>query len=209
MGPPSGAGRLPFMSGAEERIEELRRRIAEVAEEFAAAAAAALEASLGGAMKRLVADHAEWFNRFDERTAAALRRTVEETIRKSAMDVGGRLHDEDLWLAPSVVVGGSPAPALDTPANRVWIQLLNGARQLDLVLAEFGLPPSDIPEPGGGHYGLQPQRLSALDPSGRLARLWGRYRQLHEGYARALREPEEERERQAREEARRRWLERH
>ena len=50
------------------------------------------------------------------------------------------------------------------------------------MLNEFGLPPSAYPDWGGGHYGLQPQTVEQLDPSGTLTRLWDRYRGLRQRY---------------------------
>jgi hypothetical protein len=87
------------------------------------------------------------------------------------------------------------------------VAILNGADALDPVLNEFGLPPSVVPDPGGGHYGLQPQRLGDLDPSGTLGRLWRRYVGLYEQYREALQRMPEEKAARERDEAIRRWRE--
>jgi hypothetical protein len=187
------------------RISSAREAILSLAEEFAEAARRAVEAALTQAMERLVVRYADWFNRLDDRTARALREATQATIQRSAAKVGERLKDPDVWLSPSVLVDDQPEPELDDPANRVWIALLNAADPLDPVLIEFGLTPSDVPDRGGGHFGLQPRTARELDRKGTLAPLWGRYRKLYEAYRRAVRAPEEARERRDEDEARRRW----
>jgi hypothetical protein len=186
------------------RITSAREEIISLAGEFAETARRTVETVLTRAMERLVVRDADWFNRLDDRTATALRDTVQRTIERSSVRVGERLKDPDLWLSPSVMVDGQPEAQLDEPANRVWIALLNAADPLDPVLTEFGLQPSDVPDRGGGHFGLQPKTAGELDPRGTLAVLWTRYRKLHESYRRALKEL---RERQGEDEARRRWNE--
>jgi hypothetical protein len=189
------------------RIASAREAILSLSQEFAEVARRSVESALDRAMEQLVLRYADWFNRLDDRAAVALRETVQRTIQRSAARVGERLKEPDVWLSPSVVVDGAPEPQLDEPANRVWIALLNAADPLDPVLTEFGLQPSDVPDRGGGHFGLQPKSVAELDPKGALAGLWGRYRKLYEAYRRALRAPEELRERLDRDEARRRWNE--
>jgi hypothetical protein len=189
------------------RIASAREAILSLSEEFAEVARRTVETALGRGMERLVVRYADWFNRLEDRAAAALRETVHRTIQRSAAKVGERLKDPDVWLSPSVVVDGDPQAKLDEPANRAWIALLNAADPLDPVLTEFGLQPSDVPDRGGGHFGLQPKTLEELDPKGALAGLWGKYRRLYEEYRRAVRAPEELRERLDRDEARRRWNE--
>ena len=191
----------------EARIASAREAILSLSQEFAEVARHSVESALDRAVERLVLRYADWFNRLDDRAAVALRETVQRTIQRSAARVGERLKDPDVWLEPSVVVDGGPQPRLDEPANRAWIALLNAADPLDPVLTEFGLQPSDVPDQGGGHFGLQPKSLGELDPKGALAGLWGRYRKLYEAYRRALRAPDELRERLDRDEARRRWNE--
>lgn len=115
-----------------------------------------------------------------------------------------RLDDPDVWLSPqirledrregtgrsreragwvsgllgrrSVRAGRSSIGDLTSPPNRIWVALLTAARQVDPVLEEFGFEPSPTPDPGGGHFGLQPRTLTELDPTGRLGRLWRQYR---------------------------------
>jgi hypothetical protein len=187
------------------RITSAREEIISLAGQFADTARHTVETALTRAMERLVVRFADWFNRLDDRTATALREAVQRTIERSAVRAGERLKDPDLWLSPSVMVHGEPQPRLDEPANRVWIALRNAAVPLDPVLTEFGLQPSDVPDQGGGHFGLQPNTLAELDPKGQLAGLWAKYRRLYESYRRALRAPEELRERLDEDEARRRW----
>lgn len=188
-------------------IASARQNIEALAAEFAEAARRTVDTSLNRAVQKLVVRQAGWFNQLDERTGAALRNAVAEAIRRSADRVAGRLREADLWLSPSVVLNGDPQPELDDPANRVWIALLNAADPLDPLLLEFGLQPSDVPDRGGGHYGLQPQSVGELDPAGTLAGLWARYRKLYEVYAKALRVPEEKKQQRDEDEARRRWSE--
>ena len=158
-------------------------------------------------MERLIAARAEWFNGLQPEAVAALRRSVRAAIRRGSDDVRRRLQETDLWLHPTIELARGPVDSLDHPNHRAWVAILNGADALDPVLNEFGLPPSTIPDPGGGHFGLQPQRLSELDTRGSLARLWRRFLGLHAQYREALRRiPEEERARE-RDEALRRWRE--
>jgi hypothetical protein len=192
------------------QLQDSLAEILAVGNEFAAAAERALVGSLSSAAERFVARHAEFFNAIDDETTRALRRSVDDTIRSSAVAIAHELRDPDLWLNPSVF----PAPVVDeeedwwgqnpfvlrmariatritdpademrlgNPFNRVWIHLSNGADRLDGVLLEFGFRPSAYSDWGGGHYGLQPQTVDELDPSGRLVRLWERYAKLYRQY---------------------------
>lgn len=222
----------------EPAASEIESEILTVAGEFSAAAKGALDASLHRASEHLVAEHAKWFNSLDPDTIAAMRKAVDETIRSSAAQIGEELKDPDLWLSPSVVLEqreehfenvysrnpfvlvpverklvshvehDMPAGEVDHPFNRVWVHLSNGADNLDGVMKEFGLEPSDTPDWGGGHYGLQPKTVEELDPSGTLKRLWKRY----VGLFRKLRGAEEAvpagyMAASSREEALRRWRE--
>jgi hypothetical protein len=187
------------------RITSARKEIISLAGEFAETARRTVETALTRAMEGLVVRRADWFNRLDDRTATALREAVQRTIERSAVRVGERLKDPDLWFSPSVMVDGEPQPELDHPANRTWIALLNAADPLDPVLTEFGLQPSDVPDQGGGHFGLQPSTVGELDAKGNLGSLWGKYRRLYEAYRRALRAPDELKERRDEDDARRRW----
>jgi hypothetical protein len=125
--------------------------------------------------------------------------------------VAARVADPELWLSPLVIPGGVPEPnrgwndlnvagltgllrrlarrmehedlgGLADANHRVWVALLSAAKPLDPVLREFGLPPSEVPNPGGGHYGLQPTSAAVLDPSGTLERIWGRFRPVYARY---------------------------
>lgn len=104
--------------------------------------------------------------------------------------------------------GGSPTRhrvEVDNPFNRVWIQLSNGADRLDGVLNEFGFTPSNHPDVGGAHFGLQPQTIEELDPSGTLVRLWNRFVKLHARYRELERAAGAATTSEANEEALRRW----
>ena len=98
-----------------------------------------------------------------------------------------------------------PATSVDNPFNRVWVRLSNGADRLDGILDEFALEPNVIADWGGGHYGLQPQTIEELDPSGRLVELWEHYRKAFERYRRLARRAGTQAHDAAREEAIRRW----
>lgn len=192
-------------------MADARRGIALVADRFAAEAERVVAGALSRAMERLIPSRATWFNELDAESANALRRAIEEAIRRSAADIGKRLRNEEIWLRPTVLVeersehGGwrwdwlvfelvrtlvsrsrpaRPGPQLDDPVNRAWIVLLNAADPLDGVLTEFGLQPSALPDPGGAHFGLQPRTLAELDPTGTLAGLWSRYVKLFRRHAR-------------------------
>ena len=178
-----------------------RTEIPEIAERFAEASADCIRASLGGAVDRFVADHADEISRLDGATSDALRSSLEAAVDAAAGQIAARLRDLDLWTSPRVRIEEEPtleetsllgwflgeiglrrirptdAPEerLDDANNRVWIVLLNAADGLDRVLTEFGFVPHHDPDPGGGHFGLQPTTLGALDPQGRLGRIWREY----------------------------------
>lgn len=190
---------------ADARVAELRREMEDLARRFADAAVPALRDALRRSLELLVVARAEWFNELDEASASALRRSAEAAIDRGAERVAERLRDPDLWLNPTVSLPHPPAPNLDQPNHRAWIALLNAADYVDPVLLEYGLAPSDVPDRGGAHYGLQPQRLRDLDPRGTLDRLWRRYLAVSERYRELLRRIPEDRQRQEREEALRRW----
>ncbi len=128
-----------------------------------------------------------------------------------------RLADVDLWLSPLVVPGGVDEPTrgwddlnvagmsgllrrlarkmerrelggLGDANNRAWVALQSAAKPLDPVLREFGLPAAEIPNPGGGHYGIQPSSVAVLDPSGTLERMWRRFRLVYARYSALLRD---------------------
>jgi hypothetical protein len=156
-------------------------------------------------MERLVGSRAEWFNGLNPESAAALRQAIRQGIERGAAKVRRRLQNPDMWLHPTIELARGPTDHLDEPNHRAWVAILNGADALDPVLNEFGLPPSVVPDPGGGHFGLQPQRLEDLDPSGTLGRLWRRYVGLYHQYREALRRLPEEKAARERDEALRRW----
>jgi hypothetical protein len=113
-------------------------------------------------MERLVGTRAEWFNQLKPDSVAALRQAIRRGMERGAEGVRRRLQEPDLWLHPTIEHARGPTEQLDDPNHRAWVAILNGADALDPVLTEFGLPPSVVPDPGGGHYGLQPQRLGDL-----------------------------------------------
>lgn len=187
------------------RAAELRREMEALGGRFADAAVATLREALRRSLERLVVTRAEWFNGLDQASASALRRSTEAAIVHGAEGVGDRLRDPDLWLNPTVSLPHPPRPELDQPNHRAWIALLNAADYVDPVLVEYGLAPSEVPDRGGAHFGLQPQRLRDLDPRGNLDRLWRRYVSVYDRYRDLLRRIPENRRRQEREQALRRW----
>jgi hypothetical protein len=192
-------------------LEGARADVRAIATEFRRAAGPAIGASLHGRLQALVDAEAEWFEAIEPAAQAAFRAAAERAIALAVAEVERRLADEDLWLDPLTAPGWVPATQsawstelpewvigflrlfsskdtgprlgeLDDPANRVWILFLAAAKPLDPVLEEFGLPPSEIPNLGGGNYGLAPRSAAQLDPSGTLSRLWKRYRAAFASY---------------------------
>jgi hypothetical protein len=175
--------------------------IPEITERFADASANCIRASLGGAVDRFVADHADEVSRLDGATSDAFHASLETAVDDAAEQIATRLRDLDLWTSPRVRIEeeptleetsllgwflgeiglrrirptNAPETRLDDANNRVWIVLLNAADGLDRVLTEYGFVPHHDPDPGGGHFGLQPTTLAALDPQGRLGRIWREY----------------------------------
>lgn len=206
--------------GAE--IVAIEAEIAQLADRFGEAARVALQDALGRGLERLVASRGEWFAGLDAETAASLRRSTDQAVASSAAATAERLRDPDLWRSPMTAPGRrepresfwetelpewlvsflrrftrgeeeEPGPeALDDPSNRIWVQLLNAADPLDPILTEFGLAPVAIPDPGGGHFGLQPRTLAELDPGGALRPLWDGYRGLYRRYRQLQRTAVEE-----------------
>jgi hypothetical protein len=191
----------------EGQLEDVREQMVACGEEFASAAESLLVEALERAVERLVVQESEWLNGLRPETLTALRRSVAQTIRGSARATAERLRDPDLWLAPTVSLDHPPGPELDRPNNRAWIRMLRAADALDGVLVEFGLRPSDLPDPGGAHFGLQPQTAAEVDRRGTLTRLWRRYLSVYERHEELIRRIPEEREGFARGEALRRWRE--
>jgi hypothetical protein len=191
--------------------EGARAELRAIATEFCRAAGPATDAALHSRLQALVEAEAEWFEAIEPAEQAAFRVAADRAIANAVAEVERRLAEEDLWLDPLTAPGWVPATEsgwntelpewvigflrllsrkdtrprlneLDDPANRVWILFLAAAKPLDPVLEEFGLPPSEIPNLGGGNYGLSPRNAAQLDPSGTLARLWNRYRIAYEQY---------------------------
>lgn len=189
-----------------------RAEVFAIAEVFRRTAPSIVEADLRRRIEALLEARRVWADGLEPRARGALGQAIDEAITAGARDVDRRLAAEDVWLqpftAPGIVhrpetgwdatlpewIGGflrrftrrQDRPVLedlDDPSNRVWVALLSAARPLDPVLEGFGLAPSDIPDLGGGHYGIQPRTAAQLDPGGELVRLWKRYRLAHERYA--------------------------
>ena len=195
----------------DDALERARIEIAELADEFRAVAAPALEASLARRLDALVEARGEWWNRLAEDVRTGFRSATEGAIRIGVGEAMRRLENEDVWLHPLVAPGvdvrrvgwdasfpdwmhtlvrrfestrrGPALEALDDPGNRIWLALVAAARPVDPVLEEFGLAPSGVPSVGGGHYGLAPKTAEQLDPSGDVLRVWRRYRLAQQRYA--------------------------
>lgn len=218
-------------------LHATQRAISRLAAGFADAAGRALTSALHRRIEDLIVSRADWFNRLDPESVSSLRRSVDDAISVGAEEIAEQLRDEALWIEPATLreafvetpdvdvaagpleVGHGakttgrrvrepmPSGTLDDPMNRVWVRLTNGADRLDGVLTEFGLTPNSLPDPGGGHYGLQPRTAHELDPSGELARLWREYLELYARHRRLEARAEGERASRAEEKARRRWRE--
>jgi hypothetical protein len=192
-------------------LEGARAEVRAVASEFRRAAGPATDAALRWRLQALVEAEAEWFEAIEPGAQAAFRAAADRAIAHAVAELERRLADDDLWLDPLTAPGWAPVSEsgwntelpewvigflrlfsrkdtgprlseLDDPANRVWILFLAAAKPLDPVLEEFGLPPSEIPNLGGGNYGVGPRSAAQLDPSGTLTRLWNRYRIAYERY---------------------------
>jgi hypothetical protein len=191
----------------ERLVEDLRTRILDVGGRFAAEAGPAVAGWLEGAVERLVVAQADRINELRPDAISALRSAVRETSSRAGEEASRRLREPDIWLQPTVALDRDPDRDLAHPNNRAWIAVVGAIRALDPVLVEFGLDARPIPAIGGGHFELEPRRLSDIDRRGSLARLWDRYLDLHERYRETLQRIPEERRRQEREEAIRRWRE--
>jgi hypothetical protein len=199
-------------SADHEAFEAARAEIAEVADEFRAAAHPALTSALERRVDALTEARGEWWNALAPEVRTAFRDSVARAIAAGVDDVVERLADTGLWEAPLTAPGagppergmegapgvgwlsgairrvvGGPSPAtlgnLDDPSNRIWVAMSTAARPLDPILEEFGLPASASPDPGGGHHGLQPRTAAQLDPTGGLTRIWKRYRLAYQRFA--------------------------
>jgi hypothetical protein len=161
--------------GKGDVTEEQLRELTVLGRQFAEAAEPLLVAALERATEGLAVANAERLDGLNEESREAFRRAVTAAIRQGAGDAARSVADEEVWLEPSVNPDQGPERRLDHPANRAWIRLTKGAAPLDPVMGEFGLAPSATPDPGGGHYGLQPRSAAELDPRGALTRLWEMY----------------------------------
>jgi hypothetical protein len=171
----------------------------------------AIAAVLLARLERLVASEPEWHAALSDEVRAAFDDATERAIGQGAAEVEARLT-EDVWLDPLVAPGVRRSPGfswegdlpewlisilraltprrseerlgeLDDVGNRVWIALLAAAKPLDPVLEEFGLAPSEIPDLGGGNFGLAPRNAQELDTAGRHVRSsWNAYRAAYERY---------------------------
>lgn len=196
------------MSSPEDdrRVERLTREIQSLAEEFAARLGPPLTDALQRSLDAFVVERAEWFNRLDDAAVTALRGAVRDGIERAVAEVQARVRDPDLWVNPTIQHSNDPTTSLDSLNHRVWIAILNGADALDPVLTEFGLDPNDVPDFGGGHFGIQPQRARDVDPRGQLGRLWRRYLELYGRRRALLQRIPAERKAGERDTARRRWF---
>jgi hypothetical protein len=186
--------------------------------EFRRTAAPALDAALGWRLESLVQARAEWFGAMKPEVQIAFRAAAGQALALAVAEIDRRLADDELWLDPLTAPGlarareqgwnsdlpewfigivrllspkktGPELGDLDDPGNRVWVALLSAAKPLDPVLEEFGLPPAQAPDIGGGNYGLAPPSAPQLDSSGTLARLWKRYRAAYARYRMLLPDP--------------------
>jgi hypothetical protein len=192
-------------------LEGALTEVRAIAGEFRRAAGPATEAALHWRLQALVETESDWFGAIGPDAQAAFHEAADRAIALAVAEVERRLSDDELWLDPLTAPGlgpayetgwnselpewligifrrfsskdtGPPLGELDDPGNRIWLVFLSAAKLLDPVLEEFGLPPSEIPNLGGGNYGLAPRTAPQLDPSGTLSRLWGRYRLAYERY---------------------------
>ena len=191
----------------QRRADVLEDQIEEVGGRFAEAAGPALARWLDAAVERLVVTQADRINELKPEAMGALRRAVREASGRAGEEAARALRDPDLWIQPTVALDRGPEPELGQPNHRVWIALLRSVRTLDPALTEFGLIPSQVPAFGGARFGLEPRRLSDIDRTGGLARLWDRYLDLYARFRDTLRKIPQEEQRREQEEALRRWRE--
>lgn len=192
-------------------VADARASAITAGETFRRAAVPAIAAVLRARLERLVASDPEWHAALSDEVRAAFDDATERAIGQGAAEVEARLT-EDVWLDPLVAPGVRRSPGsswegdlpewlisvlraltprrneerlgeLDDVGNRVWIALLAAAKPLDPVLEEFGLAPSEIPNLGGGNFGLAPRNAQELDTAGRDVRSsWSAYRAAYERY---------------------------
>jgi hypothetical protein len=191
-------------------LQDARAEVLAAGDAFRRSAGPAISAALRARLEDLVASEPDWYARMTDEVRAAFRDATERAIAHGAAETDARLT-EDVWLNPLIAPGidRSPAPGwdanipdwlvgilralsgkkqpehlggLDDVANRAWVVLLAAAKPLDPVLERFGLVPSDVPDLGGGNFGLSPRNAYELDPSASLRSLWDRYRAAYERY---------------------------
>jgi hypothetical protein len=196
--------------GDPEDVDDTRNRVIASGDAFRRAAVPVTANALRTALERLVASEPEWHAAMGDDARAAFRDATDRAIAEGVAHLEARLTHE-LWLDPLVAPGvrRSPGPSwegdlpdwlvsilraltpgrkeerlgeLDDVANRAWIALLAAAKPLDPVLEEFGLVPSEVPDLGGGNFGLAPRNAEELDPDGSVRSLWNRYRAEYERY---------------------------
>lgn len=193
-----------------DAVAEARERVIAAGEAFRGAVVPAIAAALRARLDDLVATEPGWHASMGEDVRAAFRSATERAIAQGAADADARLTG-DVWLEPLVAPGVDRSPPtawegdlpdwlisvirvlsgkrqperlgeLDDAGNRAWVAVLASAKPLDPVLEEFGLVPSEIPELGGGNFGLAPRNAQDLDPTGSVRSLWNRYRAAYERY---------------------------
>jgi hypothetical protein len=191
-------------------LEDARADVLEAGEAFRRSVATVTSAALRARLEDLIAAEHDWYEEMSDDVRAAFGDAAERAISQAVAELESRLTD-DIWLDPLVAPGIDRAPEpgwdgvlpvwlvgilraltgksrperlgeLDDLGNRVWVAILAAAQPLDPVLEEFGLVPSDVPDLGGGNFGLAPRTARELDPTGELRSLWDRYRAAYERY---------------------------
>jgi hypothetical protein len=179
-----------------DRVAEARASAIAAGNAFRRSAVPAIAAILRARLERLVASEPAWRAAMPHEVRAAFHDATERAIGQGAAEVEARLTD-DVWLDPLIAPGIRRSPGsswdgdlpewlvsilraltprkseerlgeLDDVGNRVWIALLAAAKPLDPVLEEFGLVPSEVPDLGGGNFGLAPKNAEEFDPDGSL-----------------------------------------
>lgn len=191
-------------------LETARSEVLAAADELRRSAGPAVEAALHRRLENLVRRREEFADMTAE-VRTAFDEAAGRAIAQGAAEAERRLANDDLWLDPLTAPGLTTEPGsgwdgalpewliqvlrrltpkrsgtgpgeLDDLNNRAWIALLAVANPLDPVLEEFGLTPSEIPDIGGGNFGLAPPTATELDPTGTLVRAWDRYREAYGRY---------------------------
>jgi hypothetical protein len=199
-----------------DAVESAIAEVLASAQEFRRSAGPAITGALHRRLEDLVRGREE-FAEMTPEVRTAFDEAAGRAITQGAEEAERRLAKDDLWLDPLTAPGLGAEPEsgwdgslpewligvlrrltpkrhgvgpgeLDHLNNRVWIAMLAAADPLDPVLEEFGLTPSEIPNMGGGNFGLAPPTATELDPTGTLVRSWDRYRVAYLRY-RAVAEP--------------------